>query len=136
VEAQQAATFPVQSPERLPGGYVLKSIMHFWPDNENIAPVHADRIEAQYEDSTGGVLLIIQGFTGKYAGMYSNAPKKNRGVIGVNGKEAWWVRDWPSTSFALLAWQTGIDEGSPRYVSVVSNKLSLEELVEVASSLR
>ena len=147
--ARKDATFPVLAPTKLPPGFTLVSIKE-----HDLARLGASKavqpllIESGYCASAGHVLVIDQGYTAYSPAMsYRDAPEGSKGTVLVDGKQAYWVRgvparpspggrawwpDYPSTS---LDWQSGTDDLVPRYVSLASNTLDVDQLVAVAASL-
>jgi hypothetical protein len=154
-EARKAAAFPVLEPTTVPPGFTLVLIKAYGlaPRDES-KRVSAAYIESDYCDAAGHFLALTQGYTGFIATFsYRNAPGGSKGVVQVDGHQAYWVRGtaapgstpgpgageqaWqPDAPFTSLGWQSGTDDVGSRFVSLASDTLDVDQLVAVAASLR
>lgn len=142
-------------PMKLPPGYPLVPIKDYGlaprGGSKTVSPTF---IESDYCDSAGHFLVITQGHTSFIATLiYQEAPEGSKGPVLVDGKRAYWVRGFPAPDYTpttspgarawqpdfpltALGWQSGADDLSPRYVSLASDTLDVDQLVAVAASLR
>jgi hypothetical protein len=163
-EAVAVASFAPVLPGYLPDGFKPSVIRHTRPDwfdpdwvrvNCPCDPrlSHNDQIGIYYRDAAGRQLVIVQGFPG-HLPFHEAASPENKGVIQIGDQEAYWMRGLPLQGFGNnsqlhlhwevgrvgLGWQVSPDRsdiqyGSPLSYSIVTDSLSLEELIAVAESM-
>jgi hypothetical protein len=141
-QAQAAATFPVKMPSALPAQFQLSSLKQWWPSSDvaNRAPkAHADVVVAQYADSSGHYLRILQGFTAMLFSLTKLAPPSgSTGALTITGRSGVWltalpalgesidrsggtavIRNWRQGAIAYVGWQDGFHPGVPgQYASL------------------
>ena len=153
--ARGEASFGILLPAALPDGYALESVEHYpgagFPGD---AEVSTDWVRLRYATADGDWIIIEQGFDGhliRFAlGASEGVPQ---GVIQVGGADWRWADGAPASRepgvMMLLGvqarqvegeWVIGADGGrvfdGPFRVVLGSNRLTLEQLVTVAESLR
>jgi hypothetical protein len=158
-EAEAVASFRPMVPANIPAGFHLYKIQHSRPF-ASARDVHNDWITVSYLDKDGHSLVISQGFPAfPGVGYYESAPDGLKGE--VDGTGAYWARGvgllasaiGPSrggtnSEALMLTWEAGrfgagweltpsgeLLTGSPFSYSILSDILSLDELLSVASSI-
>lgn len=182
-EAVAVGSFEPRFPESIPRGFEPYLVEHARPsfDPPTQKEVHNDWITVYYRNSTGGVLIISQGFPAMPAMvafpctggcLNQKAPQQSKGTIQLGDTEAYWLRGdaWSrgdsdlkskvdagrvpipdlQTGGFLVAWEvgrfgsgwaispdrSGVEFGSPMSYGIMSDVLSLDELVKIADSVR
>jgi hypothetical protein len=158
-EAEAVASFSATLPQDLPAGFHLYKIQHSRPF-ASAREVHNDWITVSYLDRDGHSLVLSQGFPAfPGLGYYEVAPDGMKGE--VEGAGAYWVRGegllatavgpnrgGANSEALMLTWEAGrfgtgweltasgeVVTGSPFSYSLISDSLSLDELLSVASSM-
>jgi hypothetical protein len=148
-EARAGATFTVLEPTWLPAGFGLESVQHIWGSEEaRRLKSHADWVLLRYVDAQGNWLLVSQGYTGFVVGWGMGLPQPPlTGLVELKGGMARWfdgnpINRWEPGTMLALGWMQSETPappdgfgGSP-LSAVLSNVLTLEQLVRVAESLR
>jgi hypothetical protein len=155
-ETASLASFPVKFPTAIPSEFVLSSVRHLWPPHltqeRRAQKPHADYVVADYIGPGGTILQVIQGFTGRFIAWATRNPPEGKGdAVSINGHKAFWITavpvghrspSWEDGRFSYVGWQDGVhpapDGGvgdSPRYYGLVSDRLSVNELIEIAGTV-
>ena len=153
--ARSEASFGILLPASVPDGFALESVEHYPAEGlpgEVQSPM--DWVRLRYASAEGDWIVIEQGFGGwliRFA--FGAAERMPQGVTLVGSADARWVdaspTGWEPGAMMLLGieareaaggWLIGADEGTvfdgPFRVALASNRLTLEQLVAVAESLR
>ncbi|MCY4615826.1 MAG: hypothetical protein OXC71_05485 [Chloroflexi bacterium] len=153
--ARSEASFGILLPASVPDGFALESVEHYSAEGlpgEVQSPM--DWVRLRYASAEGDWIVIEQGFGGwliRFA--FGAAERMPQGVTLVGSADARWVdaspTGWEPGAMMLLGiearraaggWFIGADEGTvfdgPFRVALASNRLTLEQLVAVAESLR
>lgn len=143
--AQGAAGFRVRMPRTLPVGYEMEAIDHIL--HRVPGEPQADFLVISFRAAGGHYLRIEHGFHIAYdQGIFRLAPLDQKGTIMVQGQPAVWFRGFGRPSAQGPRWEAGPLSlrwkveliGSQDYIGygLTSDALSLEQLVEIADSVR
>lgn len=153
--AREEASFGVMLPMSVPDGFALESVEHYPGDGvPGHAEVSTDWVRLRYATADGDWIIIEQGFEGHLI-RFALGPSEGvpQGVIQVGGADWRWADGAPASRepgvMMLLGVQARQVEGEwvigadgervfdgPFRVALGSNRLTLEQLVVIAESLR
>jgi hypothetical protein len=145
-EAQASASFQLLIPTNLPNGYKIADIEHVANTVPGTPP--ANHIIIHFVTTEGGYLAVEQGWpVAVENGVYQYAPDNQKGSLMVQDQPAIWVRGtvgksdtsqkiWQPGPLAIR-WIIGPNKtGGLMAYALESDALSLDELIDVANSVR